>query len=203
MIGRNTTPLPDPGATRDARNGSVRIVAVGDLADQRKGIDVAIDALRIRPQLDCRLTVIGGGSKSTALERRASTDRRIELVGARSPEQTRDALAGADAFVFPTRADVFGLALVEAMGAGLCAIASAAGGAVEDLCVDGRNCLLLPGYDPQRWADAIAAVASDPRLRQALGAQAEATVRRRWTLEHAADAMVAGLRLGAYAGAGR
>jgi Glycosyl transferases group 1 len=203
VIGRNTAPLPDPTRAGDASNRSVEIVAIGDLADQRKGIDVAIDALRIHPELNCRLTVIGAGSKSSALQTRASKDRRIELVGARSPEQTRKALAGADVFVFPTRADVFGLALVEAMGAGLCAIVSAAGGAVEDLCVDGRNCLLVSGYEPQRWADAIAAVASDSGLGQALGAHAEATIRRRWTLEHAADAMVAGLRLGAHTGAGR
>jgi glycosyltransferase involved in cell wall biosynthesis len=200
VIGRNTAPLPDPTGTGHACNGSVKIVAVGDLADQRKGVDVAIDALRIQPELDCRLTVIGGGSKSSALETRSSSDPRVELVGARSPVQTRKALAGADVFVFPTRADVFGLALVEAMGAGLCAVVSSAGGAVEDLCVDGGNCLVVSGYEPPRWADAIAAVASRPHLRRALGAQAAATIRRRWTVEHAADAMVAGLRLGALTG---
>jgi glycosyltransferase involved in cell wall biosynthesis len=201
VIGRNTAPLPDPTQAANASNRSVEIVAIGDLADQRKGIDVAIDALHAHPELNCRLTVIGGGSKSSALETRSSSDRRIELAGARSPVQTREALAGADVFVFPTRADVFGLAVVEAMGAGVCTLVSSAAGAVHDLCADWVNCLVIRGHDRERWADAFAEVASDPRFRRELAARARLTIARRWTLEHAADAMVAGLRLGILTGA--
>jgi hypothetical protein len=195
VIGRNTAPLPDP--SQGSPNGRrVEMIVIGDLADHRKGIDVAINAVCVRPELDCHVKVIGGGAKFATLKSRTAGDRRIEFLGARSPEQTRLELKGADAFLFPTRSDVFGLALVEAMGAGLCALVSRAAGSVDDLCVHRRNCLLVADHDPQHWADALAELVSSQVLRTSLAASARRTILRRWTVAHAADAMVAGLRLG-------
>jgi glycosyltransferase involved in cell wall biosynthesis len=196
VIGRNTAPLPRPAVAAHERGEPVELVAIGDLADTRKGIDIAIDALRARPEIECRLTVIGGGAALAGLTNRTTHDHRIELVGPRPAEETRRALSRADIFLFPTRSDIFGLALVEAMGAGVCAAVSPAPGAVADLCIDRNNCVVVAGHKPERWANVIAELVTDGALRQTLGARARMTIRRRWTIEHAADAMVAGLRLG-------
>jgi glycosyltransferase involved in cell wall biosynthesis len=203
VIGRNTAPLPAAPKAADSPNEPVHIVVVGDLADQRKGIDVVIDALRARPRLDCRVTVIGGGARLGALEARARSDDRVTFLGSRSPEETRRTLSAADVFLSPTRADIFGLALVEAMGAGVCPVVSSVAGAVPDLCVEGLNCRVIQGHDPCRWAEAIAEVTSDRALRSKLAARARSTIVRRWTVEHSADAIVAGLRLGVLTGARR
>ncbi len=194
VIGRNTAPLPAPPAALGQGQTPIQLVAIGDLADARKGIDLAIDALNRRPNLACRLCVIGGGPMFSELRKRASSDARIELSGARSPEETRRSLSAAQVFVFPTRADIFGLALVEAMGAGLCSLVSPVAGAVADLCVNGVNCLVVP-HETEDWASSIEKVVSDTPLRNRLGACARSTVLRRWTIDHAADAMIAGLRL--------
>jgi D-inositol-3-phosphate glycosyltransferase len=98
-------------------------------------------------------------------------------------------------FLFPTRADVFGLALVEAMASGLAPIVSSAAGAVADLAVAGWNCLIIEGHDPGQWASAITRVVEDGDLRLSLAEQARITIRRRWTIEHSADAIVAAFRL--------
>jgi glycosyltransferase involved in cell wall biosynthesis len=197
VIGRNTAPFVPPVAVDRASTPPIELVAIGDLADSRKGIDVAIDALKARPELECRLRVIGGGARLSELRSRAGDDPRIRLVGPCEPDETRLVLSTANVFLFPTRSDIFGLALVEAMGAGLCTLVSPSAGAVEDLCVHRRNSLVLPSHDPKRWADAIAEVVSDQGLRQTLGERARTTVSNRWTIDHAADAMIAGLRLAA------
>jgi Glycosyl transferases group 1 len=199
VIGRNSAPVPAGAGVLQA-NLPVELVTVGDAADARKGLDVVIDALRRRPEVDCRLRVIGGGALLSELESRASGDRRIEFVGKRNPAETQRMLRDADVFLFPTRSDIFGLALVEAMGAGLCVLVSPAAGAVDDLCVHRRNCVLVSGHNPEAWGAAIAEVVSDCGLRQDLGKRARSTVDRRWTIEHAADAMIGGLRLAVLTG---
>jgi glycosyltransferase involved in cell wall biosynthesis len=194
VIGRNSAPLPTP-SDLGAPKGSVEIVAIGDLVDERKGIDIAIDAIRARPDLDCRLTVIGGGQKLAGLKTRAKGDGRIRLVGPRTPEETRRKLASADLFLFPTRADIFGLALIEAMGAGTCSVVSPAAGAVADVCVHRTNCIVVGEDQVSSWANAVAELTLNQKLRREIGARGRRTILRRWTIDHAADAMVAGFRL--------
>jgi glycosyltransferase involved in cell wall biosynthesis len=102
----------------------------------------------------------------------------------------------ADAFLFPSRSDVFGLVLVEALGSGLPTISATAPGGVPDLCVAGHNCLLVDGHDAPRWAEQIDRLARDEALRRLLGSNGRRTILCRWTIEHAIDAFIAGLRLG-------
>ncbi len=195
VYGRNTSVTTvEPREASDA--GPVELLAVGDLASPRKGIDIVVDALRHAPDLDCRLTIVGGGALQADLARAAERDERIRFVGALSPADVQLHYAKADAFVFPSRADVFGLALVEAMAAGLATITSSNPGAVGDLPVDGHNALIVDGHDPEVWAESIRRVVGDQQLRRALGEAAAGSVERRWTMDHSADAMLAGLRLG-------
>ncbi len=72
-------------------------------------------------------------------------------------------------FVFPSQIDVFGLVVVEALGAGLATVMNSAAGSAEDLAVDGENCLVVDGADPETWAAAIEALVLDEELRTRLG----------------------------------
>jgi D-inositol-3-phosphate glycosyltransferase len=179
----------------------VELLVVGDLASRRKGVDVAIDALRMAPDLHCRLTVVGGGRLLSKLVLRAAGDPRICFTGPLSAAETRRLYRSADVVLFPTRADIFGLVLVEAMGAGAAVVCSAAAGAIADLAVHDHNCLVVESHEPEVWAAAVSRLVNDPTLRSALGTTAARVIRSRWSIEHAADAMLAGLRLGVLASA--
>ena len=72
-------------------------------------------------------------------------DDRIRFLGPLPHAEVMTALEKSDVFLFPSRVDPFGLALVEAMAAELAAIVSPAPGAVADLAVSGHNCLVVKG----------------------------------------------------------
>ena len=195
VYGRNTAPTAAAAGGGAPEAGDLELLFVGDLADRRKGVDVALEALRRNRELRCRLTVVGSGRLLSSVAEQAREDRRVRFAGALSPDETRRLYAAADIFLFPTRSDVFGLVLVEALGAGIATIASDAAGSVDDVAINGHNSVVLSAHDPDAWAGAIAALAEDARRRVALGDEGALTIRRRWTIAHAVDAMVAGLRL--------
>ena len=130
-----------------------------------------------------------------SLAERAKGDSRIRFLGALPPTAVASSYAKADVVLFPTRFDVFGLVLVEGMGSGAATVVSGAAGAVDDLAVDEHNCHVVRGHEPKAWADALTRVVEDSELRRSLGENARRTIERRWAIEHAADAMLAGLRL--------
>lgn len=192
VLGRNTTLAPPPRAKVD-RGDVTEALTVGR-AEAGKALGVAIEAVQRVPR--CRLTVVGSGSQLVKLKRSANGNRQIRFVGAMPPDEVRGTYGQADVFLFPSRYDIFGLSLVEAMSAGLAPIVSARPGAVDDLCVSEANSLVIDGSDPAEWAAALSRLAEDEELRDVLGSAAQRTIRRRWTIEHAADAMLAGFRLG-------
>jgi glycosyltransferase-like protein len=73
----------------------------------------------------------------------------------------------ADAFVFPSLKEGWGLALLEALAAGLAAVATDIPVFREFLGV--QDALLVPAGDAGALADAMVRVASDPELRSRLG----------------------------------
>ena len=195
VYGRNTVPFPST-AVHAAGREAVEILTVSR-AVPGKGLDVLIDAVRMLADLPLRLTIAGGGPLVAGLKRRARGDDRIRVVGAVASDRVGDLYEAADIFAFPSDFDVFGLVIVEAFAAGLAVVASDAPGAVSDLAVPGRNCLLADEHTPPAWAASLRLLVEDGALRRTLGEAARATVQRRWTMDHAADAMLAGLTLGA------
>jgi glycosyltransferase involved in cell wall biosynthesis len=193
VLGRNTTVLPDRGSTF-GEGRRLRLLAVSR-AVKGKGLDVLIDAMGLLAD-DVELELIGDGPELSRLREKGKYDARIHFSGALASDSVRIAYNNADVFLFPSQFDVFGLVLVEAMAAGLTCIVSREPGAVDDLCVAERNAVIVDQHEPAAWADAIGRVIANPARSEALGAAAATTIRSRWTLEHAADAMIAGFRLG-------
>jgi glycosyltransferase involved in cell wall biosynthesis len=194
VIGRNSAPIL---SDRPPRSGGQRIefLAVGQ-AISRKGLDVVVDAFRLLgDHLPCRLTVAGGGPELGALVARARGDQRIRFLGAVESDRVLACYHEADAFLFPSRSDVFGLVLVEALGSGLATITAAAPASVADLAVHEGNCLVVDGDDPKRWAEAISRLVQDAPLRRRLAASGRRTIQGRWTIEHSVEAQLAGFRL--------
>jgi glycosyltransferase involved in cell wall biosynthesis len=194
VYGRNTVPFS--GRTGRQISGEALEILTVSRAVAGKGLDVLIDAVRMLTDLPLRLTIAGGGPMLASLRRRAEADNRIRVLGAVESDRVSDLYEAADLFAFPSQIDVFGLVMVEAFAAGLPVVASEAPGATSDLAVPNRNCLLVEKHTPEAWAASLRLLIEDSSLRRTLGEAAHATVERRWTMDHSADAMIAGLRLG-------
>jgi glycosyltransferase involved in cell wall biosynthesis len=147
-------------------------LAVSRLTAQ-KGVDVAIRALSSLPG-DVVLAVLGEGPDRAALERLArelGVERRVFLLG-RVPDVAAW-LRRADVFVHPARWEGFGLAVLEAMLAGLPVVATNVS-SLPELVVDGETGLLVPADDAAALAAAVSSALGKPELGEAGRARAHA-----------------------------
>jgi D-inositol-3-phosphate glycosyltransferase len=76
--------------------------------------------------------------------------------------------SAADLVIVPSRSESFGLVALEAQACGRPVVASEAGG-LRYTVVDGVTGFLVPGHDPVRYADRMAPILADPRLRDRMG----------------------------------
>jgi glycosyltransferase involved in cell wall biosynthesis len=121
--------------------------------EAQKGVDVAIRALAEIP--DAHLVVLGEGPQRMELERLA--DERVHLPG-RVPDVAAW-LRRADVLVHPVRWEGFGLAVLEAMLAGLPVVATNVSSLPE---LVGDAGILVPPDDPSALAAAVNRVLADP-----------------------------------------
>jgi len=132
----------------------------------RKGVDVLLAALprACDRRSELRVVVAGDGPERTALESlAASLGLRdvVRFVG----QQDREAVVGlfqrARVAVVPSRAEPFGLVVVEAMAAGARVVASDVGG-IPEIAAETGGALLVPPDDPEALARAIVQALGDP-----------------------------------------
>ncbi len=138
---------------------------------RRKGVTTALQALKASGRLDACLWVVGHDRRLDDYERyarRLGVDARF--LGACRPHSF---LAAADVFAFPSRYDIFGIAVLEAWAAGLPALVSSAAGASE-LVRPGENGLVVRSDSPVEWAQAMASLC-DPVRRTAAARRARET----------------------------
>lgn len=86
-------------------------------------------------------------------------------------EAKQQALREAGCFVLPSQAEAFGIAILEAMAAGLAVVATRVGG-IPELVDDGRTGLLVPVDDVIALADAILSLVESPAQAEKLAAAA-------------------------------
>jgi glycosyltransferase involved in cell wall biosynthesis len=189
---------PDPTPAPRRREHSplwprdhLRVLAVGRLSHY-KGFEILLDALRHLPRVSLHL--IGNGERAAALRAQVRTDGladRVQLAGHVDDATLRQAYADADVFCLPSldRAEAFGMVLLEAMRAGLPAVASAIpGSGVGYVVDDGSTGLLVPPGDEQALATALGRYADDPALRKHHGDAGRARWRATFTPDRAAQA---------------
>ena len=145
------------------------VLAVGRLVPQ-KGFDLLIEAFASDALSGLNLAIAGDGFQRDALETRAvelGIASRVRFLGSVDRGRLPRLLQGASVFAFPSRGEPFGIALLEAMAAGVPAVAAAAGG-VPEFVLDGQNGILVEPEDVQGLVSAIARVNENRDLRERL-----------------------------------
>jgi glycosyltransferase involved in cell wall biosynthesis len=136
----------------------------------------AFETLRNRG-VAANLALVGDGPERRALEMRWNAPG-VAFTGYLAGEELATAYASADLFVFPSRTDTFGNAVLEAMASGVTPVVASEGGPAEQIC-HGETGLIVDLDRREALADAIQALlgADDLRRRIAGAARASATSR--------------------------
>lgn len=153
-----------------------------------KNLDAAIRLLAIHQ--DWHLALAGQGPAHAQLENLAKSlgvlDR-LHLMGELSPAQVAVFLRTLDVFVFPSQAESFGLAAVEAAQAGIPVVANDLGVLREVLAIDGEPCaLFVDAANPETFAAAVQRLLDDGALKATLTARGRKLSRR-----YSPDVMIA------------
>jgi glycosyltransferase involved in cell wall biosynthesis len=151
-------------ARRQRRASRHRIGMVARL-EEHKDQPTLIRAARLleRRGLDCEVWLIGEGSRRSELEQLIAAEGvcdRVRMLGMR--RDVPELLGQLDLFAFATTPEEGqGIALIEAMAAGVPVVASDVG-ACREVLDDGALGLLVPPHDPAALADAILQVRAEP-----------------------------------------
>lgn len=158
--------------------GCRRLVSLGRLVPQ-KGYDRLIKAFaglaERLPEWD--LVIFGEGPARGDLETlisEANLEERIFMPGVTRSAATE--LVAADLFVSASRFEGFPNALVEALAAGLCVVATDCPGATGEILAGGRFGLLAPDDDTDALAEVLYRTMSDDALRAGFAARAKEAV---------------------------
>lgn len=191
----------DPALARSRFGPGPNLVFVGQLR-YYKGLGTLLEAMaRLRaagergdPGPRPRLLVAGQGPMEAAWRAQATAlglDDQVRWLGGLDDADRDLLLASGDLYVLPAvaRSEAFGLALLEAMAAGLPLLTTELGTGTSWVNSDGETGIVVAPEDPEALARAIEALLADPARRAAMGRAAAERFRRHFT----AQAMLAGL----------
>ncbi len=176
-------PFDGPPPFARERPDDLHLVHLGWYA-KRKGQDLVIRALEhlANPRIFCTFM----GSPINRPEFHAELQahvrghpilsRTVTMLGEQPPSVAQAWVAHADALVFPTRADLITLTILEAMLNATCVLASDYG-PIPETVVHGESGLLSPVDDHKVLADNIARIFADRALAGRLGAAGHAAYR--------------------------
>lgn len=154
----------------------------------KKNFSLLVTALSIlqnqNPSSKAVLVICGRGSESLRAQAAAlGIADKVILIDGLSPGASGETslhvpsddlvalYRAADAFVFPSFIETFGIAIVEAMAAGLPVLVADSPGC-RDVAGRGASAMMLNPLNAEEWAAAMARVASDPDLRGDLSRRA-------------------------------
>jgi glycosyltransferase involved in cell wall biosynthesis len=144
-----------------------RLVSSKGVFDLLEAYSLLAPELRVRSEL----LFVGDGVDQPELEARAAAIHpgAVRVAGFAHREQLAVYYALADALVFPTHTDPWGLVVNEAMACGIPIVATDAGGCVQDLVQEGWNGYVVPKNAPGKLSEALAKIACVPELSSSMG----------------------------------
>jgi glycosyltransferase involved in cell wall biosynthesis len=165
---------------------------VGRLVAQKGAFDLlhAYGTLPARLREEIGLVFVGDGVERAELQRRAADMKPgcIQFAGFAQREQLAAYYALAEALVFPTHSDPWGLVVNEAMACGLPIIATSAAGCTADLVQDGWNGCVITTGNLEELSTAMTGIGADTELRLRMGQRS-----RKDILAYSPEACAAGI----------
>jgi len=173
------------GLGSSRRDGTLRIVSVARL-HWSKGFEYGIAAVRqlVARGVPCTWRIVGDGPHREAVSlaiRDAALESVVSLEGSRDEASVFRELAASDVFLLCSLSEGISNAVLEALAAGIPAVATNVGGMAE--AVPPGYPLLVPPRDPQAISDALERMAKHPDERAELGRQAREFVRANFSVE--------------------
>lgn len=153
----------------------VTIGSVGTLTEI-KGYEYLIEA--IQDIKNVKLEIMGTGPDLEKLKK-LDKNNRVKFLGFKN--NPHEFMKNWSIYVQPSIAEAFGLALAEAMSAGLPVIASSVGGIPELVSHTG---LLVPAKDTKALTNAIIKLVDNPKLREELGKYAHIRIKEKFSTEN-------------------
>ncbi len=135
---------------------SKMVLTIGQFI-HRKGFDVLLEAWNKEMDESCSLVIVGGGEEENQYRQYIADHnlKNVQLVGFKQKEEIFEYYKAADLFVLPTREDIWGLVINEAMACGLPVISTnMCLGAVE-LIENGINGYIVPVNDSNELTEAM------------------------------------------------
>ena len=160
------------------------------LHQPRKAIDVLIKAFKIFSQThsEVELWLAGDGPLRGQLEdlvQQLRLNERVKFLGLQDRTSVRKLLRQCRFVVLPSRAEPFGIAILEALASRKPVVASAVGG-IPEIIEDGKNGILVEPENPQALSDAMTTVWNDRELAERLASAGYATVKQHFQWDAAA-----------------
>jgi glycosyltransferase involved in cell wall biosynthesis len=152
---------------------------------EKKALDTLIRAFaRVAPtDAGLSLRLAGDGPLTPMLANLADElglSGRVQFLGQQSQAQVTSLLKGAEMFVLPSRAEPFGVSLLEAAACRKPIVASAVGG-IPEIITDGVSGLLVPPDDVDALSAAMLRLLERPEIGGALGESAYQAVSTHFT----------------------
>lgn len=164
----NKTCIPSTRARFPRTDEEFVVGHVGELNDTTKGqgiiLDIAEEFVDRHPSI--RFVLIGSGKDESKLRNRASYLPNVSFTGWLPKLQV--CYETMDVFLFPSRKEALGTAMLEAMSYHLPIVASNVGG-IPEVVRHGREGILCDASDRRGFQDALLAIYSDETLRKRLG----------------------------------
>ncbi|MGF7032846.1 glycosyltransferase involved in cell wall biosynthesis [Paenibacillus mucilaginosus] len=156
---------------------------------ERKGLDLLLRSFRELNAPDASLLLIGGGPQEEEYRAYLKENQveNVVILPFLQKEELIEYYKVSDAFVLPTRYDVWALVLNEAIMFGLPLISTTMAGASHDLIEEGRNGYMIPVDDQQRLTSALRGILESPERRARFG-ERSLEIAARYSMDHMVDA---------------
>jgi glycosyltransferase involved in cell wall biosynthesis len=176
-----------------AKSERTHLVFIGRVGHE-KGTPLVVEALAELArsgQQDWQLDVFGDGHIEELRSRAAESGigQNVTVHGWSDRQTTIGALRRAHIFVLPSRAEGLPMALLEAMSAGSCVVASSVGG-IPDVIEDGHDGLLVPPDDLHALMATLSRLLDDREEIKALGYAARRTWAARFSGRRMAERLI-------------
>ncbi|MCF2657187.1 glycosyltransferase family 4 protein [Lacrimispora saccharolytica] len=196
-VGLDLSKFNDSGVNYQFKSepGVFKLLYIGEICRRRDTLFLikVISELKHRG-INAKLTIVGKGkqkyvSRCKELIGKLGLTKEIKFLGSMKQDTLPDVYYSHDVFVLPTKFEIFGMVLLEAMFLGRPIVTSKSGGS-DELIRNGENGIIVDSFDVMLWADKIQALYMDQFDTNQMMRQARADVLQHYTWDESVDIFI-------------